>query len=299
MCQSEEQSILEEFTPAFYVKEPISPLTPFVFCSPHSGSKYSRYFLRKSRLESRSLRKSEDLYVDELFSRAAAQGAPLIAALFPRAYVDVNREPYELDPELFSENLPDWANARSIRVAGGLGTIARLVGDGEEIYDEPLFLKDALFRIEKLYKPFHNSLNSLIERAQNLFGYSILIDCHSMPSGQTSGSTYGKPDFVIGDRFGTSCDKRLTRYVQNLLNQLGYVVQVNRPYAGGYITEHYGKPRHGFHSLQIEVNRGLYVDEKSFQKKQEFSLLEKNLVCMAKNLFLEIPLLMERRSAAE
>lgn len=299
MASAEEQAIREELTPPFEVREPLGSLTPFVFCSPHSGRIYPHRFLAQSHLDATALRRSEDCYVDELFIRAASRGATLLSARFPRAYIDVNREPYELDPELFAEPLPDWANARSVRVAGGLGTIARIVSDGEEIYNAPLTLNDALTRIELLYKPFHAALRSLIERAQRNFGYAVLVDCHSMPSAHMAHAGIRRPDFVIGDRFGTSCDLRLTKFCRSVLSDLGYEAQLNRPYAGGYITEHYGRPLRNVHALQLEINRGLYMNEKSLEKTSRFVALERDLLLFAKQLFAETPALLERRSAAE
>jgi N-formylglutamate amidohydrolase len=299
MASAEEQSIRDELTPPFEVREPLTAPSPFVFCSPHSGRIYPRHFLAQSRLDPMALRRSEDCYVDELFARAASRGATLLAARFPRAYLDANREPFELDPELFVEVLPDWANARSIRVAGGLGTIARIVSDGEEIYAGPIPLSDALARIDMLHKPFHNVLRSLIDRAQRNFGYAILVDCHSMPSAHMAHAGVQRPDFVIGDRFGTSCDLRLTKLIRSALTDLGYEAQLNRPYAGGYITEHYGRPLRGVHAVQLEINRGLYMNEKTLEKLPRFMSLERDLLLFAKQIFGEAPQLFERRSAAE
>jgi N-formylglutamate amidohydrolase len=299
MASAEELSIREELTPPFEVREPLGDLTPFVFCSPHSGRIYPRHFLSLSRLDAMALRRSEDCYVDELFIRGASRGATLLSARFPRAYLDVNREPFELDPELFAEPLPDWANARSVRVAGGLGTIARIVSDGEEIYDVPLPLADALLRIEFLHKPFHAVLRGLIDRAQRNFGFAVLIDCHSMPSAHMAHAGVQRPDFVIGDRFGTSCDVRLTKLIRSSLTELGYEAQLNRPYAGGYITEHYGRPHRGVHAVQLEINRGLYMNERTLEKLPRFLSLERDLLRFARQLFADVPVALERRSAAE
>jgi N-formylglutamate amidohydrolase len=287
------------FDPPFTVLAPAVLASPFVFCSPHSGRLYPDHFLAQSRLDPQALRKSEDYYVDDLFACVAALGAPLISAHFPRAYLDVNREPYELDPELFCEPLPDWANAQSIRVVGGLGTIARIVADGEEIYRAPLHLSEALHRIEQLYKPFHEALTGLIDAARAEFGYAILVDCHSMPSSLLSHTSGPRPDIVIGDRFGTSCDPRLSRAMKTAFASLGYDVQMNRPYAGGYITEHYGRPPKGTHALQIEINRGLYVNESTFEKTAGFANLKIDLADLIQQLFAIGPQLMERRAAAE
>lgn len=288
-----------ELEPPFTVLAPEAQSAPFVLCSPHSGRIYPRAFLAQSRLDPLTLRKSEDCFVEELFQGAAALGVPLIAARFPRAYLDVNREPYELDPELFAEPLPDYANSQSVRVVGGLGTIARIVADGEEIYRTRLSVGEALARIDGLYFPFHTALAALIEETKARFGYAILIDCHSMPSAQMAQSSGPRPDFVLGDRFGAACDPRLTRYLRDTLVAEGYDVQLNRPYAGGYITEHYGRPYRGVQAVQIEINRALYLDEVRCTPSPGFARLEATLTRIAGQLFSAIPALMEQRAAAE
>lgn len=290
---------LAEFNPAFDVLAPEQLRAPFVFCSPHSGRIYPKGFLAQSRLDPLTLRRSEDCFVDELFQGVTKLGVPLLAARFPRAYLDVNREPYELDPELFADPLPDFANTSSVRVIGGLGTIARIVADGEEIYGERLQVADALARVEHLYKPFHAALAGLLATTTQRFGYAVLIDCHSMPSQQMAQSSGRRPDFVIGDRFGASCDPRLTRVIRDTLAGLGYDVQLNRPYAGGYITEHYGRPHKLVHAVQIEVNRGLYLDELAMKPTRGFTTLKSDLRGLALELVETIPALFETRAAAE
>jgi len=298
MSDNERASILAELTPPFALIRPPAQLAPVVLCSPHSGRVYPRAFLAASRLDPLTLRKSEDCYVDELFQPVVGLGVPLLAARFPRAYLDVNREPYELDPELFAGRLPAFANTQSARVVGGLGTIARIVADTEEIYRERLSIGAAFERIERLYAPFHRALADLLEETRARFGTAILIDCHSMPSatvGQPSGS---RPHFVLGDRFGASCDARLTRFTREILQRAGYDVQVNRPYAGGFITEHYGNPGQGVHALQVEINRALYLDEATFSKNRHFDGLAQTLFDVAARVFEVLPLLVERRAAA-
>lgn len=288
-----------ELAPPFTILTPKVQSAPFVLCSPHSGRVYPKEFLAQSRLDPLTLRKSEDCFVDELFQGAAELGVPLISAQFPRAYLDVNREPYELDPELFADPLPDYANSQSVRVVGGLGTIARIVADGEEIYRTRLSVDDALGRIEQLYFPFHAALEELIEQTRAQFGYAVLVDCHSMPSAQMTQSSGPRPDFVIGDRFGAACDPRLTRYLRDMLASEGYDVQLNRPYAGGYITEHYGRPYRGVQAVQVEINRALYLDERTFTPSRRFHRLKTDLTRFAAMLFSAIPAMIEQRAAAE
>jgi N-formylglutamate amidohydrolase len=299
MPANDRAAISADFRPAFTVYKPNTQVAPFALCSPHSGRVYPSAFLAASRLDAHALRKSEDCYVDDLFAGVAAIGVPLISARFPRAYLDVNREPYELDPELFREPMPPYANTQSVRVAGGLGTIARIVADGEEIYRHPPALSAALDRIDALYKPFHNMLAGIIDETWRRFGMAVLIDCHSMPSASIGQPHATRPDFVLGDRFGASCDGRLTRFLRELLIGLGYEVQLNRPYAGGYITEHYGRPQRGLHALQIEVNRALYLDESSLERSAGFVKVKRDLTIAATRLFQEFPALMGRQAAAE
>ncbi|MGE0626768.1 MAG: N-formylglutamate amidohydrolase [Hyphomicrobiaceae bacterium] len=297
--EQERAAIEAELTPGFVVFEPDEQLTPFVFCSPHSGRQYPKVLLQSARLDAHALRKSEDCFVDELFAGVRSLGAPLVAARFPRAYLDVNREPFELDPELFGRGLPSFANAQSIRVAGGLGTIARIVADGEEIYSEPPTIEAALERIELLYQPFHAKLSQLLEATRERFGMVVLIDCHSMPSAAMSNSSTTRPDFVIGDRFGASCDPRLTRLIRDQLARQGYQALLNRPYAGGFITEHYGRPAQGMHAIQIEINRALYLNEQTLVPTIGFSLIRRDLMTLCRRLFAEAPALTVRRTAAE
>jgi N-formylglutamate amidohydrolase len=299
MTETERASILAELTPPYTLLKPTEQLTPMVFCSPHSGRIYPKAFLKASRLDPLTLRKSEDCYVDELFQPVVRLGAPLLAARFPRAYLDVNREPYELDPELFLGRLPAFANTQSARVVGGLGTIARIVADTEEIYRERLPIGAAFERIERLYGPFHRALADLLEATRSHFGTAVLIDCHSMPSASMGQPAGARPHFVLGDRFGASCDARLTRFIREVLQRAGYDVQINRPYAGGFITEHYGNPGQGVHALQLEINRALYLDEASFSKNRHFDALSRSLFEMAERVFEVLPLILERRAAAE
>lgn len=249
-----------------------------VLASPHSGDAYPEDFVANSRLDRLTLRRSEDAYVHDLFGGGPRLGAPLLRATFPRAYVDVNREPYELDPTMFDGPLPRHANTRSPRVAAGLGTIARMVANGADIYRHKLPVAEVDKRIENYYRPYHQALRALVEETRRHFGYCILIDCHSMPSG-TTGNGHAEPpgggaDFVLGDCHGASCAPAVTETVRTLLADLGYRVVRNAPYAGGYTTRHYGQPKEGVHALQIEINRRLYMDEATYARRPGFETLK-------------------------
>ena len=249
---------------AFEVRAPVIQTVPLVFASPHSGRAYSPAFVAASRLDPLTLRRSEDAFVDEIFAAAPEHGAPLIRAHFPRAYVDPNRESHELDPAMFADALPDHVNSRSPRVAAGLGTVARIVASGEEIYESKLRWSDARRRIETCYVPYHAALGDLVDETQRRFGVCLLVDCHSMPSvGGPMDADPGHPrsDFILGDCHATSCGATVSDLAERRLAELGYQVTRNDPYAGGFTTRHYGRPASGVHALQIEINRGLYMDE--------------------------------------
>lgn len=268
----------------FEVLAPAQQRLPFVFNSPHSGRCYPRGFLETSRLDSLSIRRSEDAFVDDLFLSVVPQGVPLIRALFPRAYLDVNREPYELDPKMFNGRLPSYANIRSVRVAGGLGTIARIVSERQEIYRHRLDVDDAMERIELFYKPYHTALRRLLAETHVAFGHAVLIDCHSMPSSVRGQETMQRPDFIIGDRYGTSCSQSLSEAAFEILTSMGYRVTRNKPYAGGFITEHYGRPAKGLHALQLEINRALYMDEENHCLHEGFARIANDLASFARHL---------------
>jgi N-formylglutamate amidohydrolase len=290
----------DELEPPFEILEPAEWQGPVVFNSPHSGNIYPPAFLSAARLDLAQLRRSEDSFVDELFTGVVRRGFPLMRAHFPRCYVDVNREPYELDPRMFDGRLPSFANTRSMRVAGGLGTVARVVGDAQEIYHQRIPVDDALRRIEGLYKPYHRALRRLVTRVHRDFGTAILVDCHSMPSLAGSRDERPRADIVLGDRYGTSCVAGVTDVVETTLHDLGYSVSRNKPYAGGFITEHYGNPPAGLHAIQLEINRALYMDERQFEPIASFGRLAADLEALADRIAL-IPLeeLRPYRAAAE
>ena len=280
-----------ELSQGFDLLEPPGPFSPLVFCSPHSGNVYPRRFLAQSRLDATTLRRSEDAHVDRLFAAMPELGAPLLRAHFPRAYLDVNREPYELDPRMFDGRLPSFANTRSLRVAGGLGTIARIVGEAQEIYTRRLPVSEALMRIDGLYKPFHRLLRQVLDRAANRFGHCLLVDCHSMPSTTAVCDPQGRAveeklraDFVLGDRFGTSCHPAIIDLMDYELRRMGYAVGRNKPYAGGFITEHYGHPRSGRNAVQVEINRALYMNERTLEPAAGFAGLAQDMAGLGQSL---------------
>src|SRR3984957_10632351 len=276
--------IEDEFDPPFEALEPAEIRGPLLFNSPHSGRIYPQTFLEASRLDLVTLRRSEDSFVGELIEGVVGRGHPVMRAHFPRCYVDVNREPYELDPRMFDGRLPSFANTRSMRVAGGLGTVARVVGDAQEIYDQRIPVDDALRRIEGLYKPYHRALRRLVTRIHRDMGTAVLVDCHSMPSSAGPKDDRPRADIVIGDRYGTSCVAVVADTIEKVLRERGYSVSRNKPYAGGFITEHYGNPTAGLHSVQLEINRGLYMDERRFERSKSFSTVAQDLETISDRL---------------
>lgn len=258
---------------AFDIRSPEIRTVPLVFASPHSGSNYPPDFVAGARLDPVSLRRSEDGFVDDLFAAAPEYGAPLLCALFPRAFIDANREPFELDQGMFSDRLPDYVNTESSRVAAGLGTIAKVVSSGQNIYPRKLTFSEAADRIDSYYRPYHKALETLIGETRKKFGYCVVVDCHSMPSiggPLDPDAGRGRADFIIGDCFGSTCAPYITDAIERTISGFGYVVNRNKPFAGGFTTRHYGRPRDGVHTVQIEINRALYMDELQIRKNENF-----------------------------
>ena len=268
--------------PAFSVDRPDRPSSPLVFVSAHSGQDYPSDLLAGARLDALALRRSEDSFVDELFAAAPALGAPLLRAHFARAYCDANREAWELDPGMFRDPLPDWVNTRSPRVSAGLGTIARVVASGEAIYRDKLSFTDAERRVRTLWQPFHAALRGLIDETRSRFGVCVVVDCHSMPT--SSVLPRGSTDVVLGDAHGTACAPRITRDAEQALGELGYRTRRNEPYAGGYITRHYGRPREQVHALQIELARSLYMDEAGLSRAAGFGRVRADMASLVRRL---------------
>lgn len=255
----------------FSIAAPVRPSCPFLLNSPHSGEEFPQAFLERSQLSRDTLRRASDLYVDRLLWPMMNRDVTILAACFPRSFLDLNREPLELDPRLIEEPLPIEANAQSLRVSGGLGTVPRVIGEQIEIYSGKLTLDEVLARIERYYLPYHAQLNAELVRLHAMFGRVYLIDFHSMPSRLAPRSS-GRPlpDIILGDRFGTACAPFLIEMMERHFIAHGLRVERNQPYAGGYITEHYGRPAQGWHALQIEINRALYMDEEKMQLHSGF-----------------------------
>jgi N-formylglutamate amidohydrolase len=250
--------------------------TPVIFASPHSGRIYPLAMMAASQLDRRAIRRSEDAHVDDLIAGAGGFGHTLLAAQFARAFIDVNREPWELDPAMFSDELPAFAKARTARVAAGLGAIARIVCEGQEIYARKLTFAEAEARVRQVHQPYHATLAALIAEAKASHGVAVLIDWHSMPAAPSTRAGESC-DVVLGDRFGAACSAAVTGLVERELGAMGYRVARNAPYAGGYTTEHYGRPGRKVQALQIEINRALYFDEGAMRLTAGFATLKRDL----------------------
>lgn len=260
------------------VFRPATNAGPFVFASPHSGRIYPRAFASASRLDALTLRKSEDAFVDELFDCALDFGAPLVVARFPRAFVDTNRAPGEIDPAMFDAPLGVQVAGRTPRVIAGLGVIPRVVRDGLEIYRARLSAAEAQFRLERFYRPYHALLSQLVAEAKARHGVAVVVDCHSMPPPARG------MDVVLGDCYGESAASELTHAIQRTLAELGFTITRNAPYAGGYTTALYGRPRDGVHAVQIELSRALYLDESRIEKTDGFTLCRARLARFVERL---------------
>ena len=278
----------EADSPAFHLAAADPPPTPLVFASPHSGQLYPAEMLAAVAVEPRTLRRSEDALVDTMITPTAAAGAAVITARYGRAWMDLNRAPWELDPAMFSDDLPDFARGRSARVAAGLGAIARLAAEGREIYARKLTFAEARARVEGTHRPYHDALDRLLARARATHGMAVLIDWHSMPEAAARTAVtarHGKGcDIVLGDRFGASCTRKLTDLVERELEGMGYHVARNAPYAGGYTTEHYGRPASRTHALQIEISRALYLNENTLEPTEGLATLTADIGKLAVRL---------------
>ena len=265
-----EAECFKAFSPAVKVNKPNYWRSGVIFASPHSGHLYPKAFISRSSLHEQALRRNEDAFIAELFAPVVDMGAPLLAAQFPRCFVDVNRAPDELPYAWMPE-----AKGTSPRAEAGLGVVPTRLSEDTEIYKKPLSFRAARDRITRLYHPYHDALQELITEASLGFGSVLLMDCHSMPGFAPMGSR--RPDIILGDRFGVSCHPETIARVEKAFRQQGYNVTRNYPYAGGYVTQHYGKPRAGIEVLQIEINRDLYLNPVTMKKKRSYETLAENL----------------------
>nr|WP_325253935.1 N-formylglutamate amidohydrolase [Amylibacter sp.] len=241
-----------------------------VFSSPHSGRDYPAAFLQASVLDAVAIRSSEDAFVDQLFGAATEYGAPLLAASAPRAFVDLNRSIDELDPAIVEGARQLGSNPR---VASGLGVIPRVVSEGRALISGKITMEAARQRLERYYRPYHTQLQDLLQTSRAAFGQVVLLDCHSMPRDAVANASglFGRmPEIVLGDRFGSSCDNSYVEEIEGFLKQAGFRVARNTPFAGAHITQAYGRPSSGQHCIQIEIDRSLYLNEKSVTKSDQF-----------------------------
>ncbi|TCP39709.1 N-formylglutamate amidohydrolase [Rhodovulum marinum] len=269
---------------AYRLFRPDWPTTSVVFSSPHSGRDYPWSFLRQTVLDERAIRSSEDAFVDLLFAAAPSHGASLIAANAPRAYVDLNRAPEELDPAVVEGARQAGHNPR---ISSGLGVIPRVVANGRAIYRGKIALAEAEGRIATYWRPYHDRLQELLDEAQARFGESILVDCHSMPrEAIESIASAGKrrPDVVLGDRFGASAGSDVVDRIEAAFAAAGLRVGRNAPFAGAYITQRYGRPAGHRHAVQVEIDRSLYMDEREVRPSRNFDAFRRVMEAVVADL---------------
>ena len=264
---------------AFGVRRPQNWDMPFVFNVPHSGRFYSRHFLQQLQVPQKALRHMEDAFVDKLFACVPQMGAALMWARFPRVYIDLNRAPEELDPDMLTTP-PPFLPHTTEQVVNGHGLITRRTCEGHLLYPKRLHWNEVQFRLDHFYRPYHRALQKLLEDVRNRFKKAILIDCHSMPS-MPWGSNMG-PDMVLGNRFGQTASEALTACVETTLKSFGYTVVRNKPYAGGFITAHYAKK--GYETLQIEISRPLYMNQETVACHHGFGRVARHMEAMVRAL---------------
>ncbi len=256
---------------AYHLKMPDVRTTSVVFASPHSGRSYSRSFVRKSVLDERTLRSSEDAFVDQLFATAPLEGAPLLTAVAPRAWLDVNRSPDELDPALI-EGVRKVAH--NPRVASGLGVVPRVVANGRAIYRGKLTRAEVSDRIDSIWRPWHDAISTLMDDSVALFGEAVLIDCHSMPHEAIETISHprgSRPEIVLGDRFGAAAGSDIVDRIEAALTAVGLRVARNAPFAGAFVTQNHGRPARHRHVVQVEIDRSLYMNEQKIRPNNNFA----------------------------
>lgn len=261
---------------AYRLEMPENWVSPVIVASPHSGRHYPWSFIRRTMLDERAIRSSEDAFVDMLVAEAPNLGAPLLAAEYPRAYLDLNRACEELDPALI-EDVP--RGTINPRVSSGLGVIPRVVAGGRVIYRGKLAREEAEERIAHVWRPYHERLEALVQDSLAIFGQAILLDMHSMPREALETLTrkpgQKRPDVVLGDRFGASASATVVDRLESAFTAAGLSVSRNNPFAGAYIAQHYGRPSRGRHAVQIEIDRSLYMNEELIRPSGSFQSMKK------------------------
>jgi N-formylglutamate deformylase len=264
-CPSQDRHL----TGVFLSRAPAGAALPLVFDSPHSGRDYPVDFGHAVPVE--LLRRAEDAFVDELIESAPGHGATLLQALFPRSYIDPNRHEHEIDPAMLGEPWPHPVLA-SEKADMGLGLVRRLIKGNVDIYDRRLTVEEVLTRIEGFHRPYVAELARLLDAAHAAHGIAWHVNCHSMRSaGRRRGQPIPRADIVLGDRDGTSCGPTFVAFVAEVMTDLGYRVALNDPFKGAELVARFGRPDEERHSLQIEINRALYMDEDRIEKRADFA----------------------------
>lgn len=249
----------------YRLRRPAKRTSFVVFSSPHSGCDYPKEMLEQSILDPLTLRSSEDVYVDRLFENTPKYGSVFLNALYPRAWLDLNRRSDEFDPALIADVTPRSLNAR---VLSGLGVVPRVVANGRAIYSGKLSRAEADARIVQVWQPYHLMLETILRETKILFGQALLIDCHSMPREALKYARTPKgirPQIVLGDRYGASASSALISDVEAAFRAEGFDVMRNVPFAGAYISQHYGRPAQNQHCIQVEIDRSIYMNESTLE----------------------------------
>ena len=287
--RSDPRSAFEAAFPSsevFDVRWPVVPFGRLVFASPHSGDHRPADMGAVGGLSATTLRSAEDVAVDRLVAAGAEHGVPVLSARISRTYLDLNRAPDELDPVLIEDVA---AHTPSGKVAAGFGVVPRRAGDGTDLYDRRLPLAEAEARLARVHGPYHAALEHLMQAARSRSGSAMLVDWHSMPSRAAGVTARGRPgvDIILGDRHGSACRAGTTRRARALFVAQGWRVGMNAPYAGGYATQHWGRPAEGFEALQVEINRALYLDERTLEPSGDYdrfkAALERVITALARD----------------
>lgn len=270
---------------AYQIAQPLQWNSCAVFASPHSGRLYPDDMMRRAELDALTVRSSEDAFVDELFNAAPSFGSPFLTAVYPRAYVDLNRAADELDPAVIDGVT---VKVRNPRVSSGLGVIPRVVANGRAIYRGKLPLAEAEARLARVWHPYHDALGQLVDRARRAFGRVILVDCHSMPhEALENHPAKNRPDVILGDRFGASAHSDVVDAIEAAFVAEGFKVARNIPFAGAYTTLHYGRPSAGQHAVQVELDRGLYLNEATLERTDAFDEVQRRLTGVIRRIVAE------------